>query len=135
MKKRAVAKRVRISDITGGIFKTDEESNRQYLITPFNEEVIRVNIVGIVLEKFISEMQNYGFIIVNDVSDSIRVKFFHDDLDFIKDIEIGDIVTVVGKVKEYNGEIYINGELCRKVDLGLEIKRKNRKNFKIKKRS
>jgi len=123
---REVAKKVRVVDLIGGIFRQGEKENKEpsYLITPQKIKVSRVNIVGTVVEKYISETQSYAYIVVNDLTESIRVKFFGDDLKLIEDINIGDIVTVIGKVREYNGEIYIAAEACAKTDIKTELRRK-----------
>ncbi|MCS7123103.1 MAG: OB-fold nucleic acid binding domain-containing protein, partial [Candidatus Aenigmarchaeota archaeon] len=72
----------------------------------------------------ISEDMKYGFIVVNDITESIRVKFFNEDVELIKDLQKGDIVTVIGKVREYSGEIYVVGEAVSVVSFETELRRK-----------
>ncbi|MEM5882846.1 MAG: hypothetical protein QXQ77_01220, partial [Candidatus Aenigmatarchaeota archaeon] len=52
----------------------------------------------------------------DDGSEAIRVKTFREKTELLQDVEVGDLVLVVGKIREYNNEIYINGELIRKID-------------------
>ncbi|MEM5811266.1 MAG: OB-fold nucleic acid binding domain-containing protein [Candidatus Aenigmatarchaeota archaeon] len=137
---REVAKKVRVVDLISGIFKEADRENKKaaYVITPQEIKVSRVNIVGTMLDKYIAEDESYGFLIVNDMTESIRVKFFDKNVKLIKDLEIGNIVTVIGKVREYNGEIYIAGEAVGVVDIKTEARRKQEaieflKNFSTKK--
>jgi len=126
-KKRAVAKKVRIFDLVNGVFfhgsKLDMRPN--YLITPYGEKISRVNLIGTVIDVFISEDENYGSLTLDDGSASIRAKVFGDGVKLVKKISNGDLALVVGKLKEYNGEIYVAAEVVRKLDdLNHEILRK-----------
>jgi RPA family protein len=126
-KKRAVAKKVRIFDLVNGVFfhgsKLDMRPN--YLITPYGEKISRVNLIGTVIDLFISEDENYGSLTLDDGSASIRAKVFGDGVKLVKKISNGDLALVVGKLKEYNGEIYVAAEVVRKLDdLNHEILRK-----------
>lgn len=117
-KKRCVAKKVRLLDLKNGTFfhGNKEEMKPNYLITPFGERVSRVNIVANVTDKFISEDGNYGTLTLDDGSSSLRTKLFGKGVKVLEKISKGDLVLVVGKIKEYNGEIYINAEIVRKIE-------------------
>lgn len=124
--KRLSAKKVRILDlVSGNFFPGDREKMKpSFLITPFGEKVSRVNVLATVVEKFMSESENYGALILDDGTETIRAKFFREKVNLIKNISLGDLVIVIGKIKEYFGEIYINGEIVRKVDINYENYRK-----------
>lgn len=125
--KRLPAKKVRIFDIVNGKYfpGSKEEMRPSYLITSLGEKVSRVNLVASVTEKFLSEDGNYSAITIDDGSEAIRVKAFREAVDLLRGIEQGDLVLVIGKIKEFNGEIYINGEVVRKdIDKNLESLRK-----------
>jgi len=117
-KRRVPAKKVRIYDILNGKYfpGSKEEMKASYVITPFGDKVSRVNIIATVIEKFESEDGNYSSIRIDDGTEALRVKFFKEDTAIIKNVDVGDLATIIGKVKEYNGEVYINGEIVRKVD-------------------
>ncbi|MEM5853457.1 MAG: OB-fold nucleic acid binding domain-containing protein [Candidatus Aenigmatarchaeota archaeon] len=138
-KKRNIAKKVRLVDITNGTFfhGNKEEMKPNYLITPFGEKVSRVNVVAVITETFISEDENYGTLTLDDGTSSLRVKFFGKDVKILEKLSRGDLVLVVGKVKEYNGEVYINAEIVRKIeDPNFESLRKLEmlKDLKVKKK-
>jgi RPA family protein len=117
-KRRVPAKKVRIYDVLNGKYfpGSKEEMKASYVITPFGDKVSRVNIIATVIEKFESEDGNYSSIRIDDGTEALRVKFFKEDTAIIKNVDVGDLATIIGKVKEYNGEVYINGEIVRKVD-------------------
>lgn len=124
---RMPAKKVRIFDIANGKYfaGSREDMKPSYVITPLGEKVSRVNLVASVTEKFMSEDESYSSITVDDGSEAIRVKVFKEDVHLLRNVEPGSLILVIGKVKEYNGEVYINGEVVkRNVDANLENLRK-----------
>lgn len=125
--RRMTAKKVRISDIANGKYfpGSKEEMKPSYVINPFGQKISRVNIIATVTEKFVSEDRNYSSIVIDDGTESIRVKTFKDGVSLLENIESGELVLTIGKIKEYNGEVYINGEVVKKVkDLNHENLRK-----------
>jgi len=125
--KRLVAKKVRISDIVNGKYfhGSKEEMKPSYVITPFGQKISRVNLIASVIEKFVSEDENYSSITIDDGTEAIRVKVFRDDIKILKEIEPGELSIVIGKIKEYNEETYISGEIVKKVeDMNFESLRK-----------
>jgi len=122
MVERSPAKKVRISDLLNGkyFYGNKEEMKPSYVITPFGEKISRVNLIGTVIDKFVNEDGNYSSVTVDDGTEAIRVKSF-EGLPFEK-LELGDSVRVIGKLKEYNGELYASHELIKKVkDVNFEV--------------
>ncbi len=124
--RRKPAKKVRIKDILEGKFfhGSKEDFKESFLISPFGQKISRVNLVGSVVNKFLSEEENYAFLIINDGSGSIRVKAFGESIENLKKLEVGDLVQIIGKIKEFNAELYISFEIGRKVEPNFEILRK-----------
>ncbi len=88
-------------------------------------QALRVNVVASVVDKFVSEDKNYAYLTLDDGTDTIRLKCWSEDIQIISNIDIGDVVIVVGKLKERNLEVYINPEIVRVVyDPNLELLRK-----------
>lgn len=84
----------------------------------------RARILATVVAKFIAEDENFASITLDDGTDTIRAKTFKTAKP-IDSAEIGDIVDVIGKVKEWNEEIYIIPEIVHKIDNpNLELLRK-----------
>lgn len=115
---RMPAKKVRIWDIVNGKYfpGSKEELKSSYVITPFGQRVSRVNLLASVIDKFLSEDGNYATITVDDGTEAIRVKSFKENVALLEGIALGDTVLVVGKIKEYNNEVYINCEIAKKIN-------------------
>lgn len=121
------AKKIRIFDIITGkyVHGNREEMKPSYLITSYGLKLSRVNLIGSIVEKFISEDGSFASLTLDDGTSSIKIKAFKEDVKLFDVIEAGDIVNVVGKVKEFNGETYITSEILRKVaDPNFEILRR-----------
>lgn len=112
---RLTAKRALVEDLVSGRYFRQEGFKSNYLITPRGQRVSRVKLVATVTTKFVNDDESYAFIVLDDETETIRAKFFQDLGDYEK-VEEGDLVLCVGKVQEYEGEIYINSEILKEVE-------------------
>lgn len=118
-----VAKKMDIKALYTGKYTVQEGFNPNY-IEVSGERVSMVRILAAVIDKFTSEDGNYGTITIDDGTDTIRVKAFQ-DLRLIENVEKGDIVEIIGKIREYNEERYIQPEIIVKIeDPNFEVIRK-----------
>jgi len=126
MVKRLTAKKVRISDITNGKYFPGSRESMQpsFVITPLGEKVSRVNIIATITDSFASDDGNYSTITIDDSTDAIRAKAFKADVKIFEGLQRGQLVLVIGKVKEYQDEVYINAEVARAVEPNYEALRK-----------
>ena len=113
--KRWIAYKMLLRDI--------KDVNEEGFIEIGDKKIARVNIVGTVVSKFISQDERYGNLTIDDGTDTIRVRQF-EDLGLINKFEIGDIVRVIGRVRKYEDEVYILPEIIKKVDEKIEIMQK-----------
>jgi len=113
--KRLVAKKVRIADLTKGKYfsSNKEKMEAAYVITLFGENISRANLLGTVTDKFVNDTGSYASITIDDGTDVIRIKAFKDSVWLFDGVRTGDAVVVIGKVKEYQGETYVNAEIVR----------------------
>jgi RPA family protein len=109
-----------ISDLVNGSFVRKEGFDPSYVLTGLGKKISRVKLVGTVTNKFMSEDGNYSSITVEDDSGGIRAKAFGEETGIFDSVDLGSIVTVIGKVKEYNGEKYVSPEIVRKADINYE---------------
>jgi RPA family protein len=112
---RQTTVKARISDVVNSKFIKKEGLEPSYILTELGQKISRANLVGTIVDKFMSEDGNYSSITVDDDSDSIRVKAFKEDSNIFSNLEIGDFVMVIGKVREYAGENYIIPEIVKKI--------------------
>jgi RPA family protein len=131
--RRFAAVRVNIKDILNSRFIKKEGMEPSYALTDIGMKVGKAKIVGAVVDKFVSEDGNYSTITINDETGNIRVKAFKEDVSILDNIDIGDLVVAVGKIREYAEEIYIIPNFVRKLNdpnLFLLHKLEALKNFK-----
>jgi RPA family protein len=116
--KREPAVKLRIKDILNGKFFPGERETMKpsYIITPFGKKASRVNVLATITDKFVSENENYVSFTLDDGTASIKAKAFKDVVNLVNNLEIGDRAIFIGKVREWNGDLYINIEIARKVE-------------------
>lgn len=115
MMKRAVAYKVRIGDILKEEPIFDGE---RFLHVPFDDkQLVRVNVVANIVDKYEGEGEKkYLNFTIDDASSQIKLKIFGDDVNRFKDLTQGDTVVVIGILRFYNNEIYINPEIIKKLE-------------------
>lgn len=117
---RQTAYKLRIGDILKGkpiIENEGQEAQRFRFLELGNRQIIRVNIIANIIDKFINEGEKkYLTFTVDDASGQIRLKAFGDGVaQFSKFIQ-GQTVAVIGTLRFYNNEIYISPEIIGIVD-------------------
>ncbi|MBS3108495.1 hypothetical protein J4409_01355 [Candidatus Woesearchaeota archaeon] len=123
MKKRGVAYKVWISQLFNYKYvKQEEESS---YVDFEGKKISRINVIANVVGKFVSDDGNYNAITVDDGSYEIRLKTWGEDCRLFKDVNAGSLVLVIGRVREYNNEIYIIPEIVKVLnDMNWELARK-----------
>jgi len=110
--KRSTAYRIKLKNIVNSPYEKREGFNPS--VIKFNNlEISRVNVIASIVGKYLTDDQNYCAITIDDGSETIRVKNFGAEVSVIKELNVGDIVRIIGKVKEYNEEKYIAGEISK----------------------
>ena len=109
--KRQTAYKIRIGDIAKG--KPVVDNGRFLFLELGDRKIARVNIVANVVEKYSSEEKQYISFTIDDASGQIRLKVFGDDVVRFANITQGDTVMVIGMLRSYNDENYINPEIIR----------------------
>jgi len=111
MKERSVAYKIKICDLINSKFLKEGEDESYSLFTRFGN-VSRVNVIGVVIKK--DENEFYEQLIIDDNSGKIFVRSF--EKNSFSDINVGDIVQVIGKIREFKNEKYVANEIIRKMD-------------------
>ena len=112
---RATAYKLRIGDILSGKHILEEE--RFNFLELGDKQVIRVNIIANIIEKYEGESEKkYLSFTIDDASGQIRVKIFGDDVSRFSNIEQGNTVMVIGKLRYFNNELYILPEIIKEQD-------------------
>lgn len=137
-RKRMTAVKSNIYEIINGQYIQQEGFNPNYVLTPQGESLSRVRIMATVVQKFVSEDGGFGSITIDDGTETIRAKVFK-STSMLDGIEEGNVVDLIGKIREYNGEIHLVPESIYEIDnpnfLTLrqaELKKQKKENEKIK---
>lgn len=121
---RMTAKKVWISEIINGRWVKREGMEPSFVVTDPGEKVSRARVLGTIVQTFMAEDGNFGSVTLDDGTDTIRAKTFKTvkPLDAFKE---GDNVDLIGKVREYNGEVYIIPEIVTRLqDPNMELMRR-----------
>ena len=110
--KRQVAHKVRIVSLLNGKFIKDELSAGYIRFNDLN--ISRVNIIAAVVYKSGPE-NNYTNAFVDDGTGKILLRSFENNDTFSK-IDVGDVILVIGRIREFNNEKYIIPEIVKKID-------------------
>ena len=111
---RQTAVRSRIVDLVSGEFVKKEGMEPSYVVTPGKVSICRAMVAGTVVGKFDSEDGNFSSVTLDDATGTIRAKLWR-EVDLLRDVKVGNLVSLVGKVREYEGEIYIVPEIVREI--------------------
>lgn len=134
--RRNIAFKIRIGEILIG--KPIFDNERFSFLELGNKRIVRVNIVGNIVEKFESEPGRelkYSFFTLDDGSGQIRLKCFGDDVEKFKYLNQGETVVVIGVLRNFNDETYISPEIIRETDpkylllRKMEIEKNKSENF------
>lgn len=113
---RSTAKKVKIEDLVKGEYNHTPEGEPNYLITPWKQKLLRVNIIATVVDKFIRDDGDYATLHLDDGSGTIRAKAWSEGVERLEKFETGDLVKVIGKVREYEGEIHLVPEIISNLE-------------------
>jgi RPA family protein len=120
--KRRTAYRLFIGMILQG---RPELRNQRLLYSMINnKETTRVNIIGNIIDKFVSEQKPYCALTIDDGTGTIRIKAFADSVNMLQKFEQGDSINVIGKLSHFNNEIYILPEIVKESGITWLIARK-----------
>ncbi len=113
--RRLTAKKVLVWEIISGKFVQKTGLESPYIITPTGRKVSRVRILGNVVDKYINPSGTYGFLVIDDGTGSIRVKFF-ENISKVEKIEKGSLVDIIGRIRCDENEIWINVEIAKVIE-------------------
>lgn len=114
--KRDIAYKYRLGQLVQG--KPVFESEKLKHLDLDHRQVVRVNIVANVVDKYIQEGEKkFASLTLDDGSGQIKVKTFGDDVEkFFAHLNQGDTVLVIGRLRSWNNETYITPEIVKKQD-------------------
>jgi len=112
--KRQIACKARIADLINGKYVKEEGWTPNYIITKQGKHISRINLIGTIISKGDSG-QDYQSLIIDDGSGNISLRAFEKN-EAINNTEIGDVIIVIGRPREYSSEKYIVPEIIKKIN-------------------
>ena len=118
--KRQVAYKVKVSDVLGNILLSDDISLGYIKVNGLS--VSRVNIIANLVYKS-EESSGTSSAIIDDGSGRILLRSF-ENKGIFSTVDVGDVVLMIGRIREFSKEKYIAPEILKKIDIGWMIVRK-----------
>src|SRR3989344_3379360 len=116
---RNTACKIWISSLVRGEYAKEEGEFGSWYVNLNGKKISRVNLICSIVDKYSGE--DYSSITVDDGSGVIAVKAWGENTKLLLDMEVGNAVMVVDKVRQYGG-LYIVPEIVRKLDNSLWLK-------------
>ncbi len=113
-----VAVKSRICDLVNGKFNNSQENRHlSYLDSAIGIKLTKARVMATVVQIYLSDNQDkpFGIINIDDSTGTISCRLWN-NLDLIKDMKVGDLVDIIGLVREYNNEIYIVPDIIKKIN-------------------
>lgn len=119
--KRQVARKLWIRDILAGTYIKEEGFKPNHILLKDNSAAARVNIIGAAVS---SSSEGLPTITLDDGSGRISVRAFEPNPQ-MSAVQVGDVIIVIGRPRQFGGEMYVLPEIVKKVpDLGwIEVRK------------
>jgi RecG-like helicase len=114
-RERQTAYKVWISNILNSLYTKSTGEFVPNFITCNNLQISRVNIIASVVDIYHDETGSFSSLTLDDGSATIVARTFKEDTRLMQDNDMGDVVLIIGKIKEYNGELYLVAEIVKKL--------------------
>ncbi len=114
-RKRITAMKTRIKPVVSGKYAAAQGFTPGFVVTDRGLRLSRVRMLATVVDKFMSETGKFASITLDDGTDTIRAKMFN-GVSIFDSVPVGGIVDIIGKIKEYQGEIYLIPEVIKSID-------------------
>lgn len=86
-------------------------------------QVARTRILATIVNKMTYDNKS-GFLVLDDGTETIRARVWENNFELIDNSVIGDLIDLIGRVRQYNEETYIVPEIIRKASPNFFVLRK-----------
>ncbi len=116
-KMRPAAYKLKIEDLVRGQYVHSlEGAEPSHVLTPWGQRVTRARVMGTVVDKFVREDQSYATLRLDDGSETISIRAWREGVPELDLFDVGSVIDVMGKVREFDGEVYLVPELILRVE-------------------
>lgn len=111
-----------IKTILASTFNKGEEGRPSYIEIAGGVLASRINVIAIIVSK--EQVGTMTSLFIDDGSGQILARFFEENK-YVQLLKVGEVILIIGRVREYNLEKYVSPEIVKKVDAGwLKVRRK-----------
>lgn len=100
-----IAYKMRIVDLVNGKLKSDSIGG-VVLSTPFGESK-EARILGTIIDSYRNSENTYGSFTIDDGTATTRIKAWSDKVQLLDKFRVGELIDIIGRVGEFQGEIYL----------------------------
>ncbi len=109
---RQIAYKIPIKEILQSEYVKQDGWDPNYILDSFRRKISKVNVIGVVASK--SDGLNFKSITIDDGTGTIEVRSFSEE-DIFSNINIGDVVLVIGKPRSFGSDRYLISSIIKKV--------------------
>lgn len=122
MQPRQIAYKVRIGDLLRGEY-VEQGGWQPNFLRVGEKHISRVNLIATVIDT--QPGASFGSVTVDDGSGALQVRAFNEDSAKLGQINVGDVVIIIGRPRKYGNQIFISYEIVKKLDsLWLKVRQK-----------
>ncbi len=111
------AYKLKIEDLVRGQYvRSPEGTEPSYLLTPWGQHIPRARVLGTVVDKFVRDDQGYATLRLDDGSETISLRAWREGVPEFAGFKMGDLIDVIGRVREFEGEVYLVPDLILRVE-------------------
>ena len=111
--RRHIAFKVKIKDLLDGRYITGGGDWDPNYIQLNDKQISRVNLLGVIVSKQNDINSNHNSVLLDDGSGRIPIRSFGNDKT-LNGFEVGDVVLIIGRPREFGNERYIVPEIIKK---------------------
>lgn len=114
IQKRQVAYKVGVKSLLEGSYIRNEGEWEPNYVLAGDKKISRANILGVLVLKS-GDDERFQTIVIDDGSEKISIRSF-EETSKLNEFNIGDIVRVIGRIREFGSERYIVPEILKKIE-------------------
>ena len=111
--KRLVARKICVRDVVNSKYISEEGWNPSYVVDDKDLQISRLNLIAVVVDK--AKGEGYSSLIVDDGTGKISLRNFEEN-GLLDRVNVGEVVLVIGRPREYGTERYILPEIIKKIE-------------------
>ena len=109
---RSIARKIAVNELISGTFVKRPGWEPSGVLTKYGE-INRVNIVGLIVS--LTQTDTSGSFLIDDGTGNITIRYFEASPSY-NGLKIGDLVRLIARVRENQGQIYLVPECLAQVD-------------------